>query len=132
MRAALDELERRAPGASLAIVGFCFGGGQVWSLLDAGEPRLAAAVPFYGPGPADADFSGSEAAVLGVYAERDSRVNASREAMAAALTAAGLTHELRTFPGVDHAFFNDTGQRYDATQAAAAYQATLDWFGQHL
>ena len=47
-------------------------------------------------------------------------------------TAAGLTHELRTFPGVDHAFFNDTGARYDEAAAAEAYQAMLDWFGTHL
>jgi len=132
MRAGLSELERRVPGAKLAIVGFCFGGGQVWSLLAAGEPRLAAAVPFYGPGPSAPNFSGSNAAVLGVYAEQDARVNASKEAMAAALTAAGLQHELRVFPGVDHAFFNDTGPRYNAEQASAAYQATIDWFGRYL
>ena len=99
MRAGLTELQQRVPGAKLAIVGFCFGGGQVWSLLAAGEPRLAAAVPFYGPGPADADFSGSNAAVLGVYAEQDARVNATKDAMDAALTAAGLTHDLRGLPG---------------------------------
>ncbi|MEX0789916.1 MAG: dienelactone hydrolase family protein, partial [Actinomycetota bacterium] len=48
MRAGLDELERRNPDAKLGVMGFCFGGGQVWSLLNAGEPRLAAAAPFYG------------------------------------------------------------------------------------
>jgi carboxymethylenebutenolidase len=132
MKAGLDELAKRAPDKKLAVVGFCFGGGQVWSLLNAGEPRLAAAVPFYGPGPANADFSGSEAAVLGVYAEKDARVNGTKDAMEAALTQAGLTHELRVFPGVDHAFFNDTGARYDATQAEAAFDATLNWFGTHL
>jgi carboxymethylenebutenolidase len=132
-RAGLDELARRHPDLGLAVVGFCFGGGQVWSLLAAGEPRLAAAVPFYGPGPDDADFSGSpNAAVLGVYAEDDSRVNASRAAMEQALTNAGLTHELRVFPGVDHAFFNDTGARYDATQATAAFDAVLEWFTAHV
>jgi carboxymethylenebutenolidase len=36
------------------------------------------------------------------------------------------------FEGIDHAFFNDTGPRYDAAAATAAYQAMLDWFGQHL
>ena len=36
------------------------------------------------------------------------------------------------FEGVDHAFFNDTGPRYDAEAATQAYQAMLDWFGQHL
>ena len=118
LRAGLDELERRAPGAPLAVIGFCFGGGMTWQLLAAGEPRLAAAVPFYGPFPAGAGLAGSpDAAVLGVYAGLDSRVNGTRDAAEAALTTAGLPHELRVFEGVDHAFFNDTGLRYDAATA---------------
>jgi carboxymethylenebutenolidase len=133
LRAGLDELTRRAPGAKLAVIGFCFGGGMTWQLLAAGEPRLAAAVPFYGPAPADADFSGSpNAAVLGIYAELDARVNGSQDSARAALETAGLVHDIKVFPGVDHAFFNDTGARYNAEQAAAAYQTMLDWFGQHL
>ncbi len=133
VRAGLDELERRHPDLGLAVVGFCFGGAQLWSLLAAGDERLRAAAPFYGPGPVEADFSGSpNAAVLGIYAELDSRVNASRDAMDTALTAAGLTHEIRTFPGVDHAFFNDTGGRYDPTQAAAAFDEVVAWFADHL
>ena len=132
MRSSLDELARRHPGAKLGIIGFCFGGGQVWSLLHNGEPRLAAAAPFYGPTPDNPDFSRSKAAVLGVYAELDGRVNATREAARSALDKARLPHEIRTFPGADHAFFNDTGARYNPTQAAAAYQAVLDWFGRHL
>jgi len=39
---------------------------------------------------------------------------------------------VRTFPGVDHAFFNDTGPRYNATAASEAYQAVLSWFATHL
>lgn len=132
LRAGLDELERRVPGAAVGAVGFCFGGAMVWNLLDAGEPRLAAAVPFYGPVPASADFSGSAAAVLAIYAGLDTRVNATRDAAQAALESAGLTHEIRTFEGVDHAFFNDTGPRYDAEAARDAYAAVLDWFGRHL
>jgi carboxymethylenebutenolidase len=133
LRAGLDELARRAPGAKLAVIGFCFGGGMTWQLVAAGEPRLEAAVPFYGPFPSGSDLSGSpNAAVLGIYAGEDSRVNGSMDAAEQALTAAGLTHELRVFEGVDHAFFNDTGQRYDADAAAEAYQEMLDWFGQHL
>lgn len=131
MRSGLDELARRASGEKLGIVGFCFGGMMVWNLLAAGEPRLAAAVPFYGPA-TDTDFSRSRAAVLGVYAELDARVDATREAAAAGLQKAGLVHEIRTFPGVDHAFFNDTGPRYQPEQAAAAYRALLEWFGRHL
>ena len=70
--------------------------------------------------------------MLGVFAELDSRVNAGREPAEAALTAAGLTHEIVTFPGVDHAFFNDTGARYNAAVAAQAYQKLTDWLATHL
>lgn len=42
MKAGLDELGRRVPGARLGAIGFCFGGGMVWALLDAGDERLAA------------------------------------------------------------------------------------------
>ncbi|MGQ0805363.1 MAG: dienelactone hydrolase family protein [Actinomycetota bacterium] len=132
MRAGLDELERREPDVKLAVVGFCFGGGMTWILLAAGEPRLAAAVPFYGPTPANADFSQSEAAVLAIYGELDAGVNAGQDAAVAALEAAGLTHEVRTFPGADHGFFNDTSPRYNAAAAPEAYAAVLAWFGEHL
>ncbi|MBB2910454.1 carboxymethylenebutenolidase [Streptosporangium becharense] len=132
MKTALGELERRVPGAKLGAVGFCFGGGMTWLLVASDEPRLAAAVPFYGPLPDGADFSGSEAAVLGVYAERDDRVNATRDEARAALERAGLEYEIVTFPGADHAFFNDTGPRYDAGAAAQAYRRVIDWFGRHL
>jgi carboxymethylenebutenolidase len=132
LRAGIDELERRERSEKVAVIGFCFGGGLTWQLLAAGEPRVAAAAPFYGPAPANPAFSGSKAAVLAVYAELDSRVNATRDAAVAALQAAGLKHEVRTFPGVDHAFFNDTGPRYNAAAAAEAYQAVLDWFATNL
>jgi carboxymethylenebutenolidase len=116
----------------MGVIGFCFGGGMVWTLLDAGEPRLTAAIPFYGPAPGSPDFSDSRAAVLGVFAERDARVNATRDGAQAALDAAGLPYEIKTYPGVDHAFFNDTGGRYNEEQATAAYRDVLDWLGRYL
>src|SRR5207237_1363169 len=128
MRLGLDELERRAPAAELAVVGFCFGGGLTWRLLAAGEPRVAAAVPFYGPASDAPDFSRSRAAVLAIYGALDARVNATRDTALSALRKAGLTYEVRTFPGADHGFFNDTGARYNASAAADAYRAVLDWF----
>jgi carboxymethylenebutenolidase len=132
LKAGVAELARRAPEAKIGAVGFCFGGGMTWLLVASKEPRLAAAAPFYGPLPDGADFSGSKAAVLGVYAEQDDRVNASRDAATEALENARLTHEIVTYPGVDHAFFNDTGPRHDPAAAAQAYQKVLDWFGRHL
>jgi carboxymethylenebutenolidase len=132
LRAGIGELARRASGVKVGAMGFCFGGGMVWQLLQEGEDRLAAAVPFYGPAPDAPDFSRAKAAVLAIYAGNDARVNASRDRAAAALESAGLVHEVRTFPDVDHAFFNDTGQRYNEAAATEAYAAVLAWFTQHL
>jgi carboxymethylenebutenolidase len=132
MKAAVTELRRRVPAKRLAATGFCFGGGMVWLLLASREPRLAAAAPFYGPFPENASLAGSKAAVLGIYAELDSRVNASRGAARAALRAARLRHQLVTFPDADHAFFNDTGPRYNRAAATAAYRRVLDWFGRYV
>jgi carboxymethylenebutenolidase len=133
LRAGVDELLRRVAGRKPGVVGFCFGGGMVWSLLAAGEPRLGAAAPFYGPLPTGADLSGSRGvAVLAIYGELDSRVNATRDAATAALDKAGLPHEVVTYPGADHAFFNDTGARYNPGAAASAYEKLIDWFGAHL
>lgn len=132
LQSGATELGRRHPGLPRAAIGFCFGGGMVWRLLDAGTAELTVAVPFYGPAPPNPTFTGARAAVLGVFAEKDSRVNAGRDTLEAALTAAGLTHELVTVPGVGHAFFNDTGPRFDPAAAAAIYQRMLDWFGRYL
>ncbi|CDO05291.1 carboxymethylenebutenolidase [Mycolicibacterium cosmeticum] len=133
LKSGVDELGRLAPGQKLAAVGFCMGGGLVWQLLAAGEPRLAAAVPFYGPAPENADFAGSKGvAVLGFYGALDDRVNATEPVAKAALEKAGLVHELVTEPDANHAFFNDTGERYHAAAAADAWQRVQDWFGKYL
>jgi carboxymethylenebutenolidase len=132
MQAGLAELTKRAPGKKIGAIGFCFGGGMTWRLLASKDPRLAAGAPFYGPFPDGADFQGSPAQVLGVFAEKDDRVNKTREAAQKALEAAKIPYEIVTFPGVDHAFFNDTGPRYDATQASAAFDKVLAFFGKAL
>jgi carboxymethylenebutenolidase len=134
MKAALTELARRLPGKRdrLAAIGFCFGGGMVWRLLATGEQRLAAAAPFYGPFPERGDLRGSKAAVLGVYGGLDTRVNATRDAAQAALEAARLKHEILTFTAADHAFFNETGPRFNAPAAEEAYRRVLDWFDRYV
>jgi carboxymethylenebutenolidase len=132
LKAGVTELRRRLPGKKVAATGFCFGGGMTWLLLASKEARLAAAVPFYGPFPDGGDLGGAKGAVLGIYAGLDSRVNATRAAARAALRQAGLTHQIVTYPGVDHAFFNPTGARHDPAAAAAAYKRMLGWFGRYL
>jgi carboxymethylenebutenolidase len=128
MQAAVTELRNRLPDSRVAAMGFCFGGGMVWRLLVSGEQRLAAAAPFYGPFPEGGDLHGSRAAVLAVYAGMDVRVNATRDAARAALEAADLKHEILTFTEADHAFFNDTGERFNPPAAAEAYRRVIGWF----
>jgi carboxymethylenebutenolidase len=132
MKAGVTEIRRRVPGKKLAAIGFCFGGGMTWLLLASKEARLAAAVPFYGPFPENGNLAGAKAAVLGIYAGLDSRVNASRATARAALRSAGLRHQIVTYPGVDHAFFNPTSSRHDAPAASAAYRRMLGWFNTHV
>jgi carboxymethylenebutenolidase len=128
MKASVTELKRRVRGRKLTAIGFCFGGAMVWRLLASSEPRLAAAAPFYGPFPEGGNLQGSRAAVLGVYGGLDTRVNATRPAAKAALEAAGRRYELLTFTEADHAFFNDTGARFNPHAAAEAWRRALNWF----
>ena len=128
MQAGVTELDRRVRSRNLCAIGFCFGGGMIWRLLASGEKRLDAAAPIYGPFPTGGDLRGARAAVLGVYGGLDARVNASMPAAKAALEAARLKHELLTFTDADHAFFNDTGARFNPHAAAEAWRRTLNWF----
>lgn len=58
-------------GDKVGITGFCFGGGMVWNTLVAGA-KVEAAVPFYGPKPADiTNLANTKAAVFAIYAELD-------------------------------------------------------------
>ncbi len=132
MKAAVTELRRRARAKRLGAIGFCFGGGMVWRLLAAGEKRLAAAAPFYGPFPEGGGLRGARAAVLAVYGGLDARVLATRPAATAALDAAKLEYRILKLSQADHAFFNDTGPRFNAPAAAEAWHQTIGWFGRHL
>lgn len=133
MKSGVAELQRRTPGVKVAAVGFCMGGGLVWQLLASGEPQLAAAVPFYGPLPDGADFSGSkDVAVLGFYGSKDARVTGTKDAAQQALDKAGVVNQLVVEQNADHAFFNDTGERYDPTAAADAWQKMQDWFTKYV
>jgi carboxymethylenebutenolidase len=128
LHASADDLVKRSPGAKLGLVGFCFGGTVVWDFLADGEPRLAAAAPFYGTVAPDVSFAKNKAAVLGIYGETDSRVNATRDAAKAALDQTPVPHQIKTYPGVGHGFYSDVGSE----QSKAAYSDVLDWFGRYL
>jgi carboxymethylenebutenolidase len=133
LKSGVAEAQRRTPGVKAAAVGFCMGGGLLWQLLASGEPQLSAAFPFYGPAPEAPDFSGSKnVAVLGFYGALDQRVTSTEPVIAAALDRAGVVHDLVTEPGANHAFFNDTGDRYNQAAADDAWRRMIDWLGTHV
>lgn len=117
--------------ARIAMNGYCFGGGITWQVAtELGGLKATAA--FYGPAPDLNKVPAIKAAVFGVYAERDRRITGAMPALKDSLAANNITHQLTVYPGVDHAFHNDTGDRYNEAQATAAWNDTLAWFGQHV
>jgi carboxymethylenebutenolidase len=95
-------------------------------------PDLGAAVPFYGPAPAQASVAAIEAPLLLVFADNDDFVNKTWPPYEAALKAAGKRYEAFRYPGTQHGFHNDTTPRYDANAAGQAWQRALDFLNRNL
>lgn len=115
----------------VGMTGFCFGGGVTWRVA-IGLPELRAAVPFYGPHPAPEEAAQIAAAVLAIYAGRDTRINQGIPAVEAAMLQNNRVYEKIIYPDTDHAFHNDTGPRYNAAAAQDAWAKTLAWFDRYL
>ena len=79
--------------------------------MAAARPELKAVVVYYGLQiPAD-QVPAVQAPLLLHYAELDQRVNAGIAAYESALKANGKRYTIYMYPGVNHAFNNDTGGR---------------------
>jgi carboxymethylenebutenolidase len=132
LQRALSALSADGAADRLGITGFCFGGGMTWNTLAAGT-KVKAAVPFYGPPPKNiAGLATTPAAVFAIYAERDTRITSAKDEIEQQLRRTGHPYQVTVYPGVDHAFHNDTGPRYNATQAEAAWVATIEWFQRYV
>ncbi|MEU3791365.1 dienelactone hydrolase family protein [Streptomyces fructofermentans] len=115
--------------AKVGSVGFCMGGGFVLHQA-ATDPRVGAAVPFYGVLQGEApDFSGLGAQILGHYGERDTSIPVdSLGALADTIREqSGITPDFRVYPA-GHAFFNDgRPEAHDPESSALAWRATVDF-----
>jgi carboxymethylenebutenolidase len=132
--AAAAELRRGAEVRALFSIGFCFGGRL--SLLSASWPEvgLEGAVAFYGwpvgpsrahlPAPADR-ASEMRCPVLAIFGGDDEGISAEhRAAFAVALEQAGVAHELLTYPGAPHSFFDRKAAQF-SDASADAWQKVL-------
>jgi carboxymethylenebutenolidase len=114
-------------------IGFCMGGAL--SLFAASKnPDVRACVVFYGGHPnVKPDLPNLRAPVLGLYAGKDGFVAPdSVKALDAELTRLGKAHEFHTYPGVDHAFANETGKNYDEAAAEDGWRRAIAFFHRHL
>jgi carboxymethylenebutenolidase len=114
----------RVERGHLGSVGFCWGGARSF-LLAAEAERLKAAVVFYGTAPPPEKIARVHVPVLGLYGETDERITSAVPAVAEAMKKAGKHYEYKIYPGAGHAFFNDTGERYNAEAAKDAWARTL-------
>jgi carboxymethylenebutenolidase len=101
-------------------VGFCFGGRQSW-LAAAEQDGLAGAVGFYGR-PAEPAQRAAElkAPILALQAGADQNITADdNAAFERALESAGVEHELVTYQGAPHSFFDRKQEDFkDASEDA--------------
>lgn len=135
LRGAVTELQRQlVVSGKVGVVGFCMGG-QLALLAATTNNEVGATVDYYGIHPKlTPDFSRLGCPVLGLFAENDTFVDAAAvNGLVGAIQQAGKSIEAHTYPGVGHAFFNDTRPEvYDATAAADSWRRTLDFFQRHL
>jgi carboxymethylenebutenolidase len=117
VRAAVEYLKSPAGGSCTSVftVGFCFGGSNSWNQAAQGH-GLAGAIGFYGrPGPGFADkqpgpqqrVAQMTAPILGLMGGADPMIPATDIAeFDKALTDAKVAHEIITYPGAPHSFFD--------------------------
>jgi carboxymethylenebutenolidase len=114
-------------------VGFCWGGAFVNRLAVEADDALDAGVAYYGPAPSPGEAAKVRAPLMLHYAGKDARVATTGEPWVAALKAAGKPVEAFTYPGVDHAFSNDTSvERYDKAAADLAWGRTIAFLRREL
>jgi carboxymethylenebutenolidase len=128
---------REAGCQKVFTVGFCFGGRNSW-LAAAGGHGIAGAVGFYGvpserngvPGPTQR-ASELEAPILALQAGDDQHITAEHNAeFDQALTEAGVEHEVVTYDGAPHSFF-DRKQEDFADASEDAWGRTLAFIERH-
>ncbi len=114
----------------LGAIGFCMGGGFAiaWACTDS---RLKAIAPFYGVNPRPLSAVARSCPVVGSYPEKDSTTSHGQK-LEAALRQYNIPHDIKTYPGAKHSFFNDQRASYDATASADAWQRVLAFFGEHI
>jgi carboxymethylenebutenolidase len=128
--------------ARLVVTGFCRGGRNTW-LYAAHNPKLKAAVAWYGPvggtpsaiQPRNAADVATElkAPLLGLYGGQDAGIPVSDvRAAAVKAVAAGKVAVIHVFDDAPHGFNADYRPSYRKADAEAGWNEMLQWFAKYL
>jgi carboxymethylenebutenolidase len=122
-----------ASNGRAATVGFCWGGSASFAYA-ATQPRLRAAVVYYGTAPDSAMLVQIKAPVLGLYGGDDARVNVTIEPAKQALKRLGRVYETHVFDGAGHGFLRQQSGREGANLRATqkAWPLTVAFLRKHL
>jgi len=115
-------------------IGFCWGGSSSFAYAVA-QPKLDAAVVYYGTSPSDAaDYAKIGAPVLGLYGGDDARVNATIPTAEAELKKLGKRYTSHVYDGAGHGFLRQQLGRDGANMKASerAWAATLAFLREQL
>ncbi len=132
LTAIVDALETE-PGidGKVGVLGFCFGGSYSFALAEA-DPRVKAAVPFYG-GAQPGEVGSIRCPVLAFYGETDTPLIDGLPGIEAAMTDAGVDFTAKIYADAGHAFFNDTNPRtFDPAAAGDAWSRSLEFLAANL
>lgn len=125
----LEYLRNRKDGnGKVGCVGFCWGGGMA-NKLAVNDPKLQAAVAYYGAQPNAADVPKIKASIMLHYGGLDERINAGIPAYEQALKDNKIDYKLYIYDEVNHAFNNNTSPtRYNEAAAKLAWSRTIELF----
>jgi carboxymethylenebutenolidase len=137
VEAAVSHLRSRAGVEAVFTIGFCFGGRHSW-LSTAGGHGLAGAVGFYGStGPRNGEDGPIQRAaefrapILALMGGADQAISGDDvAAFESALADAGVEHDVVTYDGAPHSFFDRKHEEF-ADASADAWRRVLAFLAEH-
>jgi carboxymethylenebutenolidase len=129
----------------IGMAGFCAGGGFAMLYAARGGRNLRAIAPFYGALPADESIIPDLCPTVASYGGRDASLGANGPLLEAALDAAGIANDVKTYPNAGHSFMSQhtgvmgaigplmpTHAGFNEAASTDAWARVLAFFEEHL
>ena len=118
---------------NIATVGFCWGGMRSFGYACT-QPKLKAAIVYYGTSPDTKELSSLNVPVLGLYGADDARVVSTIEPASVEIKKLGKSYEYEIYEGAGHGFLRQQSGREGANLRASekAWKRMLGFLTKHL